>query len=312
MRALIYRIFLMLVFMVSIMITPITAFACDMSDYTPIADRYQAPGLLFKLEHCTHPDSYVFGTMHLDDAKTLQVAKPAFAVISKVESVLLELVIQPQDMLDIARLSMLPSDNVGGLKTMIGAEAFAQLVVYMRQKQPLLSEDTINRMRPWMVAIMLQVPAAEKALDELLQHKAQQEGKLLVGLETTVEQLEHFTKLPKQKQIDMLHDTLQHFTRLQEDIRILMAAYHRADLAEIARIGNASIAAMKDKILRDHMQNVLLDRRNTIMVERALPHMQKASALLAVGALHLPGKGGILERLEQAGYRITQAQYPIN
>ena len=42
------------------------------------------------------------------------------------------------------------------------------------------------------------------------------------------------------------------------------------------------------------------------MVERAEPLLARGGAFIAVGALHLSGKEGLVERLRAAGYRVTK------
>ena len=42
------------------------------------------------------------------------------------------------------------------------------------------------------------------------------------------------------------------------------------------------------------------------MMKRAAPLLAKGGAFIAVGALHLPGKGGLIERARAAGYRVTK------
>ncbi len=49
----------------------------------------------------------------------------------------------------------------------------------------------------------------------------------------------------------------------------------------------------------------LISDRNHIMAERAVPIIDKGNAFIAVGALHLPGKDGIIELLRTKGYRVT-------
>ncbi|RLA04876.1 MAG: hypothetical protein DRQ60_03605 [Gammaproteobacteria bacterium] len=41
------------------------------------------------------------------------------------------------------------------------------------------------------------------------------------------------------------------------------------------------------------------------MVERLLPILKEGKAFIAVGALHLPGESGLLQRLHKLGYQIT-------
>ena len=41
------------------------------------------------------------------------------------------------------------------------------------------------------------------------------------------------------------------------------------------------------------------------MAERAAPLLAKGGAFIAVGALHLTGKNGLIERFRAAGYRVV-------
>ena len=48
------------------------------------------------------------------------------------------------------------------------------------------------------------------------------------------------------------------------------------------------------------------DARNAVMVERMAPREAEGGALIAVGALHLPGEAGLLSLLAQRGYTVTR------
>jgi uncharacterized protein YbaP (TraB family) len=52
----------------------------------------------------------------------------------------------------------------------------------------------------------------------------------------------------------------------------------------------------------------LIDKRNKRMAERSKPLIDKGNAFIAVGALHLPGKTGLVELLRSAGYKVI----PVN
>jgi len=51
----------------------------------------------------------------------------------------------------------------------------------------------------------------------------------------------------------------------------------------------------------------MIEQRNVIMADRMEPLLQQSRTFVAVGALHLPGAGGLLMLLEQRGYRVTRA-----
>ena len=50
----------------------------------------------------------------------------------------------------------------------------------------------------------------------------------------------------------------------------------------------------------------LLQDRNAIMAERAAPLLASGGAFIAVGALHLAGKTGLVEQFRADGYTVTK------
>ena len=50
----------------------------------------------------------------------------------------------------------------------------------------------------------------------------------------------------------------------------------------------------------------LLQGRNATMAERAAPLLASGGAFIAVGALHLAGKTGLVERFRAQGYTVTK------
>ena len=72
--------------------------------------------------------------------------------------------------------------------------------------------------------------------------------------------------------------------------------------------GTGSHAALRDgdpKFAAVFNQRIILDR-NKRMAERMESRLHEGGRFIAVGALHLPGKEGLLELLEQRGYRLTR------
>ena len=62
----------------------------------------------------------------------------------------------------------------------------------------------------------------------------------------------------------------------------------------------------RNQRMADDFQRRVIDDRNQRMAERAQPMLQAGKAFIAVGALHLPGDKGLLNLLEQQGYRIRR------
>jgi uncharacterized protein YbaP (TraB family) len=65
------------------------------------------------------------------------------------------------------------------------------------------------------------------------------------------------------------------------------------------------IDSLQALILPESYREVMLFRRNEIMVQNMIPLMQEGSLFAAVGAAHIPGKQGIVEILRGLGYTVT-------
>ena len=59
--------------------------------------------------------------------------------------------------------------------------------------------------------------------------------------------------------------------------------------------------------VRLHQQSLLISR-NFGMRDNALAHLEQGNAFVAVGALHLPGKQGLVSLLREAGYTVTAVE----
>jgi hypothetical protein len=64
----------------------------------------------------------------------------------------------------------------------------------------------------------------------------------------------------------------------------------------------------EDEALAQVFMDEILYRRNRLFVTRLGRHLAEGNALIAVGAAHIPGRGGILDLLEAQGYRITRLE----
>ena len=62
----------------------------------------------------------------------------------------------------------------------------------------------------------------------------------------------------------------------------------------------------EERAAEDEFDRLLLVGRNATMAERAAPLLAAGGAFIAVGALHLTGRNGLVERFRAMGYRVTK------
>ncbi|HEB66732.1 MAG TPA: TraB/GumN family protein, partial [Gammaproteobacteria bacterium] len=84
----------------------------------------------------------------------------------------------------------------------------------------------------------------------------------------------------------------------------LTRAWLQRDLTALERISAEAMAGEDPDMVAAFDREVVI-RRNHRMVTRMQPKLAEGAAFIAVGALHLPGKAGILNLLRQQGYRVT-------
>lgn len=284
-----------------------SAVACDtdlVREYTPIADRMNK-GMLYVVDNCKQPASYVFGSVHLDDKAIVDAAKPAFTVLKKSKRALFEMNNDKASQQQVIASMVLPPDDPRKLSEIIGSTLFSKLSRQVKVVQPGFPDAMLNRYSPWAASVLVQLPPATTdgiMLDDRLQMLAVQQTIETIGLESPDEQMQSFTMLSEKEQILLLSDTLAHIGKIRSTNEKLKKLYLAGDLAGIARMGETAFSEISNTKLRRHMRHFLISKRNKDMVKSMLPHLHTGKAFVAVGALHLPGEEGILNQLEKKGY----------
>ena len=74
-------------------------------------------------------------------------------------------------------------------------------------------------------------------------------------------------------------------------------------LAVADAVGGLSEA---ERAAENEFMRALLQGRNAIMAERAAPLLVSGGAFVAVGALHLSGRTGLIERFRAMGYTVIK------
>jgi hypothetical protein len=87
----------------------------------------------------------------------------------------------------------------------------------------------------------------------------------------------------------------------------LIRLYVEGRPAEILAVSDA-LGGLSDseRAAQDEFMRTLLQGRNEIMADRTAPLLASGGAFIAVGALHLAGKTGLVERFRAEGYTVTK------
>lgn len=258
-------------------------------------------GLLWKIDGKYKRPSYILGTMHSEDHRIINFPPVIRDTFSRCDSLSLELV---PDFLTITKTakSVMYSDG-RSLDKVVDRETYRRSIKALAAYGIL--EMAASLMKPWAVMLTLSMPKPKTGMfmDIKLYRIALTEKKKVHGLETVKEQVQVFESMPLDKQIVLLKETLDNHAMLPSIIEKMTLVYLHRDLQGLVYLSKKY--APKDKTLAKLLMIRLLEKRNKIMFQRMQPQLRDGNACIAVGALHLPGKTGLLQTLEHAGFKVS-------
>lgn len=259
-------------------------------------------GLLFRVQTSSEAaPSYLFGTMHSEDPRVLALPPPVAAALARADVFVMEVVPDSSAMADSA--AAMRFDDGTMLADVLPQDLYAQTIEALGRRG--IPEAAVRGFKPWAVLTLLNVPEAETGefLDIMLYRRALAAAMPVRGLESMAEQTAVLDGLSRADQIALLRETLRTQARLPEMFDALTEAYHRRDLRSLLEL-NDSYLRQADPDVVERLETALIHDRNARMEERVLPMLAEGGHFIAVGALHLPGEGGLLERLRRRGHAI--------
>ncbi len=260
--------------------------------------------LLWRIERDGVDPSHLLGTMHSDDPRVLALSPQRDAALQTAQRFVMEVLMDASASAAIQRAMQLPAGK--RLPQLLDAAQWQRLSEVLRAYE--LSAEALAGLRPWAVAVMLSVPPSRGAvLDQYLAERARQRGLAVHGLESAAEQMAVFEGLSNAQQIDYLDDVLALVESgcMANYLERMTERYAAADLAGLVALVERMDGHISDPQLVEDITERLIDQRNMRMAERLQPLLERGGTFAAVGALHLPGAGGLLERLASAGWRLV-------
>lgn len=273
-------------------------------------------GIFWKIEKAGQPASWLLGTMHVTDPRVLampQAARTAYAdaatIIVESDEIADE---KKASMAIMARPDLTMFTDGKSITDFLDKEDAETLAEGLKKRG--LSLAALGRMKPWMIASFIALPACEIArksagaafLDQRLARDALSDGKALKGLETLIEQISALDSLPVEPQVQGLVQTVELGDTLEDVIETMSQLYLAGDVGMIMPMTRAASPETNDDAAAyaDFEQRIIVDR-NHIMADRAAPILAGGNVFMAVGALHLPGPEGVVELLRKQGFSVT-------
>lgn len=274
-----------------------------------------AEGLLWKVERRGMRPSYLFGTIHVSDPRVAELAGVVRQKLAHARVVATEIpqVDDPRDPWEATRRFALAAAAPGGDSLSFLTDAAARTRIEEAAVAHGLKREDVGKIQPWMLWQLLDRPDCEikrrrsglPIVDRAVALERPR-GTFVVGLETIDEHVEVLSgrneaakrllaadALRKKRPVDLLESLLDAY------IQRRVPLFHQVML----ELDYYTPDELEDY---DAFMEVLLDRRNLLMVERARPYLNQGEAFIAVGAGHLAGPMGMVALLRQAGYAVTK------
>lgn len=289
--------------------------ACATPEPPPLPPRVEMPhgqGRLWQVEGEGIETSYLFGTLHVTDPRVLDVPHIVKSSLDKAAIAAFEIARPAGEEAPSFGEERFELPDGTTTRSLIGARAWGQLVSvykgfgYWRPR---------NDIKPWLFWDRLGGPWGtfygndrqshpdQPILDDWLEQRARDSGKEVVGLETDEEHFAIFDDLPMDIQVSLLQTTLEHYHAFTYGIPRVQI-YLDGDLSLARALWEERLRWLDPEAARA-LDDRLVHDRNRILINRALPLMQRGSTFVAVGAAHMGGERGMLRLLENRGYKVT-------
>jgi len=274
--------------------------------------------VLWKVEKPGIAPSHLMGTMHVSDERITRLSPAMKAAIAGSKVVMLEIG-ETSDKATIAAIGrsaglMLFRDG-RRLDKMLGADEFQKVKATLSRAG--LPGEAAALVRPWIVSTLLAVSECERknaeaghaVLDSRIAQEAKARKVKVAALETVDSQLAAMAAIPDEEQVEMLRAALKFADRSADMLETLAQMYLKRQMGA-AMPFNLALAAKAgvEPTAFSGFQQQLLDKRNLGMFDKSRREVDKGSAFIAVGALHLSGPTGLVKLYRDAGYTVTAVE----
>jgi uncharacterized protein YbaP (TraB family) len=173
-----------------------------------------------------------------------------------------------------------------------------------------LPPTAYDRMETWAVAVILLGAkfrkiglSPEDGVEMILRKRFLAKNKPIEALETMVEQLGYFDRLPEEAQRSLLEGVIVTDKDMQTDFGAMLEAWQKGDVERIAKTFDTDLA--ESPPLRDALM-VQRNRNWANWVEQRLA--KPGTVMVAVGAGHLAGTDSVQRYLETKGFDVRRVQ----
>lgn len=275
-------------------------------------------GIFWRIEVPGKPDSHLLGTVHLTDVRVNALPPAMMAALDASKAIALEVADLSPESLSAAIA------NVQHLLAFTDGRSLGQLLQGDEQsiarkalEKAGMPGAALEALKPWVVTMTLALTECERLrtmhglqpLDVRLGARGRERGIPVVGLETLEDQLNALAAVPDGDQLTVLRASLKLYEQSDDMLETMVRRYLDRNIG--------SVWPLQEEMWRsagfqatafESFRRELVTKRNLRMRDAALPLLKDGGAFIAVGALHLPGKDGLVELLKDAGLKVVPGE----
>jgi uncharacterized protein YbaP (TraB family) len=253
---------------------------------------------------------YLFGTIHLLPRDSRWRTPKFDQAVSKSQSLVLETLIDasnPQKLAGVmAALGF--SSGLPPIASRVDAAKRPQLEAAIAKTK--IPREMFDRMESWaaaftLIGVQFQTLGVEgeQGVEAVLRKSFAESGKQVGELETNMEQLSFFDRLPESAQRQLLEGAIDNPAAMRLQFDGMLKSWLTGDVDAIGKTFNHDLQSSPE------LKAALLTRRNynwSQWIERRMA--QPGTVMVAVGAGHLAGDDSVQRYLQSRGYKVKRLQ----
>ena len=279
------------------------------AEVAPLAPSTHKP-LLWKVSDADN-SLYLLGSIHILKPDDYPLSADIDAALDDAEHVMFEVDMQ----------SMAAPESLGKMQQVMlasdGQTMSARLSPQSREQLEAMlaasgsSIAMVEAYDPWALNLSIALGImqsmgfqAEMGVDRHIDARARAKGKTLGALETLDAQFDILDAAPMAEQLQGLEEFLAHPERMAAELDVMHRAWLSGDIDTLDKTLRAEFAADSPATYRQI--NVARNDRWIPLLEARLKEHAGDNTLAVVGAMHLLGSDGVIEKLRARGYRVER------
>ncbi len=260
---------------------------------------------------------YILGSIHLMPEEVYPLKEVITNAFSQSDILVVEADPRNVNQDDVQKIIIESSMYTDGktLKSEISDELYTYISGEFKKVG--LSIEQFNMYKPWYITLTLSVLEIQKAgmspelgIDMYFLNLAKEKDIKIEELESAYGQIELLSTIPEEVQKEYLEYSVENYENTEDILRIMVDSWKTGD---VEAMYDATKGKLREQAERSEnvktFYNLLFANRDKEMVEK-LENMLKSNdgkkRFVVVGAGHLIGEDGIINRLRTRGYKVTQ------